>query len=236
MNARALLVALLCPVALAACAHDATSAASSVTTSSGSSSALVQAAAAPALPMTHGDARAALGQPAPDFTLVDTEGKTVHLADYAGKVVVLEWFNPECPFVNAAHLKASLKGMAARREAQGIVWLAINSAGEGKQGYGAEKTRAGKAKLGLDHPILLDPTGAVGHAYGATNTPNMYVIDASGTLVYRGAIDNSPDGEGESPTGGKLVNYVDLALDDVAAKRPVGTPETKAYGCGVKFR
>jgi hypothetical protein len=122
------------------------------------------------------------------------------------------------------------------------VWLAVNSAAEGKEGSGIEKNVAGKAKFGLDHPILLDTTGAVGHAYGATNTPNMFVVDTNGTLVYRGAIDNSPDGEGESPrdldgkVAPKLVNYVDDALDALGAKRDVTVKETKAYGCGVKYK
>ena len=181
------------------------------------------------------DAHATVDRPAPDFTLSDLSGKVVSLHDYKGKRVVLEWFNPQCPFINLCHTKGSLKGMASRREAEGVVWLAINSGGAGKQGYGVDANVAGKGKFGLDHPILLDPTGAVGHAYGATNTPHMFVIDEAGTLVYRGAIDNSPDGEGESPTGGKLVNYVDAALDALAAKRPVEVKETKAYGCGVKF-
>jgi peroxiredoxin len=181
------------------------------------------------------DAHAAVGLPAPDFTLSDLAGKPVSLHDYKGKRVVIEWFNPQCPFINLSHTKGSLKGMAARREAQGVVWLAINSSAEGKQGSGVEASKAGQAKFSLDHPILLDPTGAVGHAYGATNTPHMFVIDEAGKLVYRGAIDNSPDGEGESPTSGKLVNYVDSALDSLAAKRDVEVKETKAYGCGVKF-
>jgi peroxiredoxin len=193
--------------------------------------AAVASGAAPIAP----DAHAVIGRPAPDFTLTDLSGKPVSLHDYKGKRVVLEWFNPQCPFINLAHTKGSLKGMAARREAEGVVWLAVNSGGEGKQGYGMEANVAGKAKFGLDHPILMDPSGAVGHAYGATNTPHMFVVDESGTLVYRGAIDNSPDGEGESPTNGKLVNYVDAALDAIAAKRDVEVKETKAYGCGVKF-
>jgi hypothetical protein len=90
-------------------------------------------------------------------------------------------------------------------------------------------------RFGLMHPILRDETGAIGHAYAATNTPHMFVIDKSGTLVYAGAIDNSPDAEGESPMGGPLVNYVDAALTDLGAERAVRTPRTKAYGCGVKY-
>jgi peroxiredoxin len=180
-------------------------------------------------------AAAEVGKPAPDFTLPDTDGHPVHLADYKGKTVVLEWFNPDCPYVNNAHLKGSLVTAAKRHEAEGVVWLGINSGAPGKQGYGADATRAGKAKFGLDHPILLDESGSIGHAYGATNTPQLFVIDAAGLLAYRGAVDNSPDGEGESPTGGKLVSYVDQALGDLAAGRAVATPSTKAYGCSVKY-
>jgi len=89
--------------------------------------------------------------------------------------------------------------------------------------------------FGLEHPVLLDESGAVGKAYGATNTPHLFVIDAKGSLVYRGAIDNSPDGEGEAAKDGKLLNYVEAALDDLAAGRAVKTPDTKAYGCSVKY-
>ncbi|HEY2513974.1 MAG TPA: thioredoxin family protein [Polyangiaceae bacterium] len=221
-------------IALAACHKEAPDAA--VATSTPTTAASTPTAAAAAAPPIAADAKAAVGQPAPDFTLADLNGKPVSLHDYKGKVVVLEWFNPECPFVNNAHDKGSLKGTAARHEAQGVAWLAVNSSGAGKQGSSVEKNVERKAKWGLDHPILLDPSGAVGHAYGATNTPNMFVIDDHGVLAYRGAIDNSPDGEGESPTGGKLVNYVDEALSAVAAKRDVAVKETKAYGCGVKYQ
>jgi peroxiredoxin len=172
---------------------------------------------------------------APDFTLRDLDGATVRLADLRGKVVVLEWFNPECPFVQRSHTEGSLVGLSKRQAAKGVVWYAINSGAPGKQGSGAETNRKGQQALHVDNPILLDETGVVGKAYGATNTPHMFVIDAAGNLVYGGAIDNSPDGEGKSPEGGTLVNYVEQALEDVAAKRPVRTPKTKAYGCSVKY-
>jgi len=193
------------------------------------------AATAPGAGLAPTIAAADVGKLAPDFTLADTEGHAVRLADYKGKVVVLEWFNPKCPFVNNSHTKGSLVDAAKRHAAEGVVWLGINSAAPGKQGSGADATREGKAKFGLAHPILLDESGDVGRAYGATNTPHLFVIDKAGTLVYRGAVDNSPDGEGESPTGGKLVSYVDAALADLAAGRPVATPATKAYGCSVKY-
>lgn len=176
-----------------------------------------------------------VGAPAPDFTLKDLDGKDVKLSSFKGKTVVLEWFNPECPYVKASHTKGSLVDTAKRAAKKGVVWLAINSGAPGKQGAGAEKSRAGVKAFGLEHPVLLDESGAVGKAYGATNTPHLFVIDAKGTLVYRGAIDNSPDGEGQSPKDGKLTNYVDAALDDLAAGRAVKTPDTKAYGCSVKY-
>jgi peroxiredoxin len=174
------------------------------------------------------------GAPAPDFTLPDLDGKSHHLAELKNKIVVLEWFNPECPFVRAAHTKGQLVGLAKKLTAQGVVWLGINSSGSGKQGNGVAATRAGATAYKLEHPILLDPSGATGRAYGATNTPQLYVIN-KGTLVYQGAIDNAPDGEGAAPQGGPLVNYVQQALDDIAAGHAVRTPSTKPYGCSVKY-
>lgn len=179
---------------------------------------------------------AELGAPAPDFALKDLDGKEVKLSSLKGKTVVLEWFNPECPFVKAAHTKGALVDFAKRATKKpNVVWLAINSGAPGKQGAGAEKSRAGAKAFALEHPVLLDESGQVGKAYGATNTPHLFVIDAKGVLVYRGAIDNSPDGEGGSPQGGKLINYVEAALDDLAAGRAVKAPDTKAYGCSVKY-
>jgi peroxiredoxin len=178
---------------------------------------------------------AAVGKPAPDFELRDLEGHSVRLSQFRGKTVVLEWFNPECPFVRASHTKGSLKGFADKITDKGTVWLAINSGAPGKQGYGVDANVAGTRRFGMKHPVLLDESGDVGRAYDARHTPHMYVVDDKGVLVYRGAIDNSPDGEGESPTGGTLVNYVDSALADLAAGRPVKTAETEAYGCSVKY-
>jgi peroxiredoxin len=188
-----------------------------------------------AAPAAAAGVAAKVGEPAPDFTLTDYEGKAVHLADLKGKTVVLEWFNPDCPFVKASHLKGSLRDSAKRHVAAGGVWLGVNSAAAGKQGSAPDRVAAGKQAFGLEHPILVDATGQVGHLYGATNTPHLHVIDPKGILVYRGAIDNSPDGEGESPEGGKLINYVDTALSELAAGKPITTKETKAYGCGVKY-
>ncbi len=176
-----------------------------------------------------------VGQPAPDFTLRDLDGKVVKLSDLRGKLVVLEWFNPDCPYVKASHTRGTLAGAAARHEAKDVVWLAVNSAARGKQGHGRERNREAARTFGMGYPLLLDETGEVGRAYGATNTPGMMVVDRQGRLAYRGAIDNSPDGEGESPEGGTLVDHVTAALDDVTSGRQVARPETKQYGCSVKY-
>jgi len=198
------------------------------------STAVMTAPPAPLPAPTAVEAR--IGAMAPDFELPDLDGKLVKLSSFRGKTVVLEWFNPGCPFVKASHTKGSLVNTASRHIKEGVVWLAVNSGAPGKQGHGVEANRAGKETFKLEHPILLDESGQVGHAYGAAHTPHLFIVDAQGVLVYRGAIDNSPDAEGESPVGGKLVNYVDAALGDLKAGRAVATAETEAYGCSVKYQ
>lgn len=178
---------------------------------------------------------AEVGKPAPDFTLPDLDGSQIKLSSFKGKVVVLEWFNPSCPFVKRSHTVGSLVGLAKRHQKKGVVWLAINSGAPGKQGNDIALNIEAAESWSLAHPILRDEDGAVGHAYGASNTPHMFVIDKKGVLVYAGAIDNSPDAEGKSPEGGKLVNYVDEALRALAKKKPVAVSTSKAYGCSVKY-
>ena len=177
--------------------------------------------------------RAELGQPAPDFSLPALDGTTHTLAQYRGKTVVLEWFNPGCPYVQHAHgAGGALDGLAARKAADGIVWLAINSGVAGKQGHGADVNKQAAADWKMTHPVLLDETSTAGRAYGAMTTPHMYVIDPQGLLVYRGALDNQPLGQGG---GQAAVNYVENALADLEAGRPVALAETKPYGCSVKY-
>ena len=180
-------------------------------------------------------ATATVGKPAPDFALQDLDGKEVTLSSFKGKTVVLEWFNPGCPFVKKSHTVGSLVDTAARHTKAGVVWLAINSGGAGKQGASLEDNKAAVKTYSLAHPVLLDPTGKTGKAYGATNTPNMFIVDKKGQLAYAGAIDNSPDGEKQSAPGGKVVNFVDDALADLAANKPVRVATTKPYGCSVKY-
>jgi peroxiredoxin len=175
-----------------------------------------------------------VGKPAPDFALKDLAGKEVKLASFKGKTIVLEWFNPGCPFVKASHSVGSLVDTAKRHTKDGVVWLAINSGAPGKQGNALDANTEAVKTWGLTHPVLRDEAGTVGKAYGATNTPNMFVIDKTGKVVYAGAIDNSPDGEGKAADG-KLINYVDAALADLAAGRAVKTAVTKPYGCSVKY-
>lgn len=170
--------------------------------------------------------------PAPDFTLADLDGNQVTLSSLRGKIVVLEWFNPGCPFVRYAHGDGPLRDLAARHTADGVVWLAINSGARGKQGFGLDLNREWREKWNMQYPVLIDEKGEVGHKYGATNTPQMFVIDARGSLAYRGALDNAP--LGKVPSEGHTV-YVNDAIAAVAAGRAVEVAETKPYGCAVKY-
>jgi len=175
--------------------------------------------------------KAAVGSPAPNFTLTDLAGAQHELASYKGKVVVLEWFNPDCPFVvkHHHHNKTMQETYAAYKD-KDVVWLAINSGAPGKQGHGVERNQRAVTEYGIEYPILLDEAGEVGHRYGATNTPHMYVIAAQGVLRYAGAIDDNRSAR----TPGEL-NYVRAALDAILAGQEVANPETRAYGCGVKY-
>lgn len=178
-------------------------------------------------------ANAEIGQPAPDFELADLDGNKQKLSDHKGKTVVLEWFNPECPFVKYAHGEGPLKTMAAEQTGSGIVWLAINSGAPGKQGHGVDKNKKGAADFGMSHPILLDEEGTVGKTYGAKTTPHIFIVDAEGKLVFRGGVDNAPMGEVKD--GGDLENYVTTALAELAAGKPVAEADVRSYGCSVKY-
>jgi hypothetical protein len=175
---------------------------------------------------------AKVGSPAPGFELPAVDGSTVSLADYADQVVVLEWFNPGCPFVKYAHgPDGPLRTRAQTVSEQGVAWLAINSGAPGKQGHGLQTNLEAAQEWEMKHPVLLDEEGVVGRLYGASTTPQMAVID-HGTLVYWGGLDNRPMGKDK---GGEAVDYVDAALADVAAGRGVLTPEAATYGCSVKY-
>lgn len=177
-----------------------------------------------------GEQHAHIGEPAPAFTLIDTEGKTHNLADYKGKVVVLEWFNPGCPVVVMHHEKHStMKDLQKKFAEKDVVWLAVNSGAQGQQGHGKQTNADARKEWNIGYPVLLDESGKVGRAYEAKTTPHMYVIDKGGVLVYTGAIDN---GSGRKPGD---INYVEQAVTQVLAGETVSTPETKPYGCAVKY-
>ena len=173
------------------------------------------------------------GDAAPQFQLTDTSGKTHSLHDYlaAGHVVVLEWFNPDCPFIKKHHeLHKTMDETSARYADEGVVWLAINSGAAGKQGAGLERNQKAVAEYEMSFPVLLDPSGEVGRAYGAKTTPHMFVIAADGTVAYAGAIDDDSSAGDLGQT-----NYVTAALTAVLQGAKPAVAETKAYGCSVKY-
>jgi peroxiredoxin len=185
-------------------------------------------------PVAHADA--VPGKPAPEFTAVDSNGKTHKLSDYKGKIVVLEWTNDGCPYVRKHYGAGNMQALQQEAADKGVVWLTVISSAKGEQGYvdgpAADKLTADrKAKPAA---VLLDPSGVVGKAYGAKTTPHMYVIKADGQLAYNGAIDDKPT---SNPADIKTArSYVKEALAAVAEGRPVAVATTRAYGCSVKYQ
>jgi peroxiredoxin len=170
------------------------------------------------------------GKKAPDFTLKSFDGKSVSLSDYRGKIVVLEWFNFECPFVQYHYNKATtMIDLANKYKDKNVVWLSMNSTSHITPEANIEFAKKHK----LPYPILDDRPGQVGHAYGAETTPHMFIIDRGGNIMYEGAIDNSP--LGKTPAGEQLISYVDQALAEVLAGKAISAPKTKPYGCTVKY-
>jgi len=173
---------------------------------------------------------------APDFELTDTEGSTHRLSDYLadGKTVVLEWFNPGCPYVRKYHdgeqANPSLREAHAFASEHDVVWLAINSNAPGKQGSGLEINSQARASFGMDYPVLLDESGTVGRAYGATSTPQLFIISPDGQIRYNGGADDTVlAGEQAS------MNYVINALEQQLAGEPVSPAATPHPGCSVKY-
>jgi peroxiredoxin len=178
-------------------------------------------------------AGAAPGETAPDFTLPDTEGHEHSLASYLkeGKTVVLEWFNPDCPFIVKHHQKfKTMNESYAKVKDHDVVWLAINSSAEGKQGHGLERNRKAVKDYGIPFPVLLDPAGKVGQLYGAKTTPHMFVITPDGKVAYNGAIDDNRSAAELGQT-----NHVLQALRELMQDKAVTTAETQPYGCSVKY-
>jgi peroxiredoxin len=178
---------------------------------------------------------AVIGQPAPEFTALDSNGATQKLSDYKGKVVVLEWTNNECPFVVKHYNSGNMQATQKKAVDAGVVWLSVISSAPEKQGHvdGAKANELTKSRNASPTAVLLDGTGEVGKLYGAKTTPHMFVIDKEGKLVYAGAID-SISSPRESDVK-EATNYVTQALDEIAAGKPVSVSSTKSYGCGVKY-
>ena len=178
---------------------------------------------------------AKVGETAPVFNAAATSGRSVSLADQRGKIVILEWTNHDCPYVRKHYESGNMQTLQKEITAQGVVWLTLISSSPGTQGYVSPKEADELTASRKANPtaVLLDPSGAVGKAYGATNTPHMYIVDKAGLLVYAGAIDDRPTTRRADVQGAH--NYVRAALEDMAAGRAVQTPVTRAYGCTVKY-
>jgi peroxiredoxin len=197
----------------------------------------MSAAASLALALLPVAAQAApeVGKPAPDFTGTTMEGKTVKLSEQKGKIVVLEWHNPGCPFVKKHYESNNMQQLQAYAKGKDVVWMSINSGAEGKQGTmtAAEaKDMFAANKLASSH-YVIDSTGTIGKLYEAKTTPHMYVVDAKGNLSYMGAIDSNSSADPKTIEG--ATNYVRAALDAIAAGKTPEVTTSTAYGCSVKY-
>lgn len=200
---------------------------------------LIQAQA----PAADATKKASVGAAAPDFELKDGYGKTFHLSDFKGDIVVLEWINYECPVSRGKHADKTMQKAyvevlkLAQKAAKGdnaprVIWLGIDSTYKNGNGSPrkADQNRIFAAESGIAYPILQDPDGAVGHAYGARTTPDMFVVDQKGVLAYAGAIDDSQE------PGGKGANYVVNAVRALLDGKTPDPAHTTPYGCGVKYK
>ncbi|RZA33925.1 MAG: redoxin domain-containing protein [Lysobacteraceae bacterium] len=179
-------------------------------------------------------AEAVVGQPAPAFKGVDAAGKPVSLDQYKGKYVVLEWVNPECPFVKKHYDSGNMPGTQKYAADKGVVWLAVSTSADGdRAGKSAAISDWVKAKKAMPAATIMDTGGAIGKAYGARTTPHMYLIDPSGKLVYAGAIDSKPSANPGDIKG--ATNYMVQAIDESMAGKPLSQAVTKPYGCSVKY-
>jgi hypothetical protein len=179
---------------------------------------------------------AEVGKPAPDFSAKDIQGKPESVSQYKGKIVVLEWNNPGCPFVQKHYGTHNMQALQQYAQGKGVVWIAINSGAPGKEGYmDASQAKAYIAKVGgHEDAYILDPEGKIGMLYGAKATPHMFVIDTNGVLAYEGAIDSKPTTDWDDVKTAD--NYVRDALNALLSGKSVAVPQTRAYGCSVKYK
>ena len=180
-------------------------------------------------------AQAAVNQPAPAFSVQDTTGKTVNLADYRGKLVVLEWVNPGCPFVQKHYNSGNMPATQKDATAKGVVWLTVSSTAKDASDYKSPADLSAWLTKAHAQPTatLMDTDGKLGRAYGARTTPHMYIVDPQGKLIYAGAIDSKPS---TNQADIKVAtNYVNQALGEAMGGKPVSQATTTPYGCSVKY-
>lgn len=196
---------------------------------------LLGAAAATVAPAVSLAATPDLGKPAPQFTAVDSNGKTWSLADLKGKVVVIETTNHQCPYMRKHYVADNMQAQQREAAAKGVVWLTSASSATGEEGYvtAAQANEIVKKYNAAPAAVLLDPQSKIARAYGATVTPHMYIIDANGILVYKGGIDSIRSSDANDVP--KAKQYVRLALDEVLAGKPVTEASTRPYGCSLKY-
>jgi peroxiredoxin len=178
----------------------------------------------------------AVGSAAPDFSVTDSKNRPQSISQYKGKYVVLEWFNPECPFVKKHYGSGNMQKLQEEFTGKGMVWLTIDSSAPGMEGnLTAEQAEKKIAELKTKQTALvLDPDGKAGRTYGAKNTPHMFVINPEGKIIYEGAIDSKATPNPSDIAGS--TNYVKAALDESLAGKPVTTPSSRPYGCQVKYK
>lgn len=181
------------------------------------------------------NADAKIGEAAPSFKTTDTNAAPVDLSNFAGKIVVLEWTNHGCPFVAKQYESGNMQKVQKTVAGDDLVWISVISSAEGKQGAvsASEANKITQDNNASPTHKILDPSGAIGHAYGAMTTPHMFIIDKSGTLVYKGAIDDHATWREAGLD--EATNYVVQAAEELRAKKPVTISETKPYGCSVKY-
>jgi peroxiredoxin len=178
---------------------------------------------------------ARVGEPAPDFTATDTNGKVHKLSEYQGKFVVLEWTNRGCPYTQKHYNSGNMQRRQREWTSRGVVWLTVISSAPGKQGYvtASEENAYLKQADAAPTAVLLDPAGTLGHLYDAKTTPHIFIINPKGALIYNGAIDDRPTTDLSDVNGAK--NYVSIALEEATSGKPVSNPTSRPYGCSVKY-
>ena len=193
------------------------------------------AASLPLFAGTAAHAAAEIGQPAPAFTAQGADGKSVSLASFKGKTVVLEWTNHECPFVVKHYESGNIPQLQKEFTTKGVVWLQVISSAPDKQGHvdGPSAIKINGFRNATPSGVVLDPDGKIGKTYGAQTTPHLFIVDPAGQLVYKGGIDSIPSASKNDIA--KADNYVKLAFADLAAGRKVAHASTKPYGCSIKY-